>query len=123
MWSIGPIHTHLELIFDRQKLYAWAMKCVGYDEAFQRDIASKYPTWAPGPQKGDKKKRAARSRGSLKGKETQVAGKKRKRLVEPESEEEPLEVASEEDDDEGDSVQTSSYQSQGTRSRPILVSM
>lgn len=28
-----------------QAIHVWTMKCVGYDEAFQQELYTKYPVW------------------------------------------------------------------------------
>ena len=36
-----------------QAINVWTMKCVGYDEAFQRELCAKYPLWVSGVKHED----------------------------------------------------------------------
>lgn len=51
------------LDFAFQTIGVWAMKCIGYDEAFQRDILEKFQHWVPKekPAKGGKVQKRKRS--------------------------------------------------------------
>ncbi|KAJ7031176.1 hypothetical protein C8F04DRAFT_1111821 [Mycena alexandri] len=109
------------------------MECIGYDVAFQRDLAAKIPFFVPAPKKprvqkpkpkakkattGAKGKPAApkakaTARASPAKREAAPASRGRKRKwAEPESESE---------EDEEDEEDEEEYRPQGTRSRPIRV--
>ncbi|PPQ82836.1 hypothetical protein CVT25_009211 [Psilocybe cyanescens] len=77
--------------YQLQALGAFMMKCVGYDENFQRELVAKFPHWTPpsAKPKGKGKKLNAQL------KQSQASKGKRKREETPESE--PLEPESEED--------------------------
>lgn len=38
-------------------MYIWTMKCVGYDNNFQRELSEKFPVWVPTPPKTKKQKK------------------------------------------------------------------
>ena len=41
---------------------AWTMKCVGYDDRFQRDLYDRYPTWTP-PESSKTRRKEKRTKG------------------------------------------------------------
>jgi uncharacterized protein DUF6697 len=59
--------------FFDQELGIWLMKCVGYDNDFQRELCNKFPLWVPPPRK------PKGSGKSMPKKKSQAAGRKRKR--------------------------------------------
>jgi hypothetical protein len=92
------VPTCLNIVFVRsltmtiQRLTVWTLKCVGYDNDFQRQLSEKFPVWKQ-QQKKVEKKPAQRNGVSR--------GRKRKRADTPESElEETDEGESEVDYDE-----------------------
>ncbi|KAJ7174472.1 hypothetical protein C8R46DRAFT_892258 [Mycena filopes] len=122
-FSLTP--EEISTAIDRGEVVIWTktMRCIGYDVAFQRDIAAKFALFVPPPRKPRAKKNkgakpkgkgrtgvktqtkpksAAKAKAKAPGKS--VAGQKRKRAE--------LESDSEDDDDEPE------YHPKGTRSRP-----
>jgi hypothetical protein len=90
------------------------LKCVGYDEAFQREVHEKYQTWVPPPPR---EKGAGKGKTGSKGRKTgDPRGQKRKRDEEIIAESDDSEVPeSEGEKDETDDVV---YVPSGTKSRP-----
>ena len=87
-----------------QNLGIATLKCVGYDEEFQRKLAQAFPTWVP-PQTKSKKKGHAKKIRRSKGKAAA-------------NEDEIFSDEIEEDDDV--QIIERPYVKKGTRSRPVL---
>lgn len=69
-----------------QKMSIYTMKCVGYDNDFQRDLSEKFPVWVPPPPKTKKTPgNGNRAAGKTKAGNQKPRLKKRKREVAPES--------------------------------------
>jgi len=64
-----------------QRLTVWTLKCIGYDNDFQRQLSEKFPVWE-GQRKKDKAERTPAQQGN-----GVSRGTKRKRADTPESEE------------------------------------
>ena len=101
-----------------QLLGVHILKCVGYDEAFQREVHEKFQTWVPPPprEKGAGKGKTGskgRNTGNLRGKQR---GQKRKRDEEVITESDDSEVP--ESEDEKDEAEDVIYVPTGTKSRP-----
>ncbi|RDB20259.1 hypothetical protein Hypma_012580 [Hypsizygus marmoreus] len=95
-----------------ESIAVWTMKCVGYDNEFQHNIANKFPTWELQHKDSTTQKRQKQG-------ETQKTGpnvgKKRKRVM--------REAISDEDGDSStdSDVDELVYSARGTRSRPIVL--
>jgi hypothetical protein len=79
-----------------QRLTVWTLKCVGYDNDFQRQLSEKFPVWK---QQQKKKKKKAEQKPAQQGNSV-PRGKKRKRADTPESEETDEGEDEVDDDDE-----------------------
>ncbi|GLB33282.1 hypothetical protein LshimejAT787_0101660 [Lyophyllum shimeji] len=119
----------------KESLTVWTMKCVGYDAAFQTELARRFPTWIPPPPKrkpGSKPKAApkgkstesTRSRKKSEPKDTKV-GNKRKRAdtdvesdMDKDDDEDIVRYQDKQDEDE-DEEEVPVYRPRGMRSRPI----
>ena len=66
-----------------QRLTVWTLKCVGYDNDFQRQLSEKFPVWQQ--QQQPKKRKKAEQKPAQQRKDVS-RGKKRKRADTPESE-------------------------------------
>ncbi|KDR74309.1 hypothetical protein GALMADRAFT_250113 [Galerina marginata CBS 339.88] len=119
-------------------LAVFTMKCVGYDEAFQRELCEKLQHWVPPPprkKKGDKPAPAGKNQNAkakpAKGARKAPAvhdqvGQKRKRANSVESE--LTEIESEDDADFNEEIfelsdeeEERAYRPRGTKSRPICL--
>ncbi|TFY76834.1 hypothetical protein EWM64_g7178 [Hericium alpestre] len=110
----------------KERIGVNAMKCVGYDERWQREIAAKFPTWVPLPKdpKREKNKSSA-NKTERKSKKSKV-GKSAKAdeggsdIEIVEEDEDGGFDEDEDDEDEDDEVQEIApiYIPRGTRSRP-----
>ncbi|KJA21624.1 hypothetical protein HYPSUDRAFT_216177 [Hypholoma sublateritium FD-334 SS-4] len=66
----------------KERMYIWTMKCVGYDNDFQRELSEEYPVWQPPPPKpkNQKKKLPKRSSGAVGKKKSSNRKPRRKKL-------------------------------------------
>jgi len=105
----------------------WFMKCIDYDEDFQRRIARKFPTWVPPPPRPRKDKSKPKKASASKAKATKQVevGTKRKFKQEEEevSEEEEDDQLEDDEEDAEDGTDMprhlqNQYTPRGTRSRP-----
>ncbi|KAJ7174450.1 hypothetical protein C8R46DRAFT_90093 [Mycena filopes] len=77
-----------------ERLAVWTMKCVGYDEQFQRDIVRQMTGWVPPPPKTPQAKKAKKTTPA---KKKQVKGRGKRAVVE--SENESIGIESEDESD------------------------
>lgn len=47
------LKTNNPLLLETWAINVWTMKCVGYDEAFQRELCTKYALWVSGVKRED----------------------------------------------------------------------
>ncbi|KAG6856369.1 hypothetical protein H0H87_005279, partial [Tephrocybe sp. NHM501043] len=66
------------LLCGHEKVAVWTMKCVGYDEDFQRDLVAKVATWTPPPPK------KADNNGAKETNRTNVKKEHRDKFIKPE---------------------------------------
>ncbi|KAG6915380.1 hypothetical protein DXG01_011752, partial [Tephrocybe rancida] len=77
-----------DLLHSDETVAVWTMKCVGYDEEFQRDLATKYANWTPEKKKAGKTKEPGKkAKVKKERKDENVKPGKRKRTMDSEPEE------------------------------------
>lgn len=129
--EIGQVEIAGALTRGEVNMDVYTMKCVGYDSAFQRNIAQKFPTWVPKPSKAKGQKSNKRKAEQ----KPKTNGKPNKR---PKHEEDDVDFTMVHSDSDDDSEEHEEYEeeeeegpddevlnpwryiSKGTRSRPAM---
>ncbi|KAF9457402.1 hypothetical protein BDZ94DRAFT_1273316 [Collybia nuda] len=122
---IRPAQFSEAFLRGQETMAVYTMKCVGYDTAFQRNLAEKFPTWVPPPSKtkGEKKTKAKKNGagGKLTPKQASKANSNKRKQEDLELSDSEVSTSDEVDYSENDQEghNESGYVPRGTRSRPI----